>query len=166
MQKDRHMRRQGRNLILAATLVLLGCILIALHRQHAAQRYRVRTTLLRLQYLVGLTELHFRINRHLPTEDEGLGLLLRVPPEPDLPQDPVGFLVKPELAFYRMGGYQIRPILDDPHMLIDQWGTHYRYSLSQHGFSLASAGPDRRFETADDIATSNISLHGTRGARP
>ena len=33
----------------------------------------------------------------------------------------------------------------------DSWGTDYRYSLKDHIFEVRSAGPDREFNTDDDL---------------
>ncbi|MEK9137329.1 MAG: type II secretion system protein GspG, partial [Bacteroidota bacterium] len=45
--------------------------------------------------------------------------------------------------------YGGEPILERPPM--DPWGTPYQYSLSSDGFSIVSAGPDKRRGTADDV---------------
>ena len=44
--------------------------------------------------------------------------------------------------------------IDDPHfrpVSLDNWGTPFAVQYTEHGFCITSAGPDRRFDTADDI---------------
>ena len=52
--------------------------------------------------------------------------------------------------------------------LIDGWGTHFAYARTDQGrsFELRSAGPDRVFDTADDIRTASaLPTPGSRGRR-
>ena len=43
------------------------------------------------------------------------------------------------------------PYIRDEKSLNDPWGTALRYAVRQNGYTIASAGPDRKFETDDDI---------------
>ena len=45
---------------------------------------------------------------------------------------------------------------------IDAWGTQFRYAPQPGDFELRSAGPDRRFDTPDDIVvtTTRRTPHG------
>lgn len=45
------------------------------------------------------------------------------------------------------------PYIRSTNILSDSWGTLFRYRRMQTGFELRSAGPDRRFDTADDMVT-------------
>ena len=42
-------------------------------------------------------------------------------------------------------------IKTDPRLKVDPWGTPFQYQLLSNGCSLACAGPDKKFGTADDI---------------
>lgn len=39
----------------------------------------------------------------------------------------------------------------DSNELLDGWGTALRYLPGDKGYSVVSAGPDRKFDTADDL---------------
>ena len=42
----------------------------------------------------------------------------------------------------------------------DAWGTPLRYRVVRSGYELRSAGPDRTFETSDDVVVTDVA--GTR----
>jgi len=43
------------------------------------------------------------------------------------------------------------PYLDPPVVRLDPWGTAFRYRLIGTNFVIHSAGPDKKFDTRDDI---------------
>ena len=49
--------------------------------------------------------------------------------------------------------------------LADQWGTEFRYTNRTNSYELRSAGPDRRFDTPDDIVLVNKEHRTMRSTR-
>jgi general secretion pathway protein G len=90
---------------------------------------RVKTARAYLAALVTAVDM-FEIDcGRYPTQKEGLEVLFRDPGIKDW-----------------MG-----PYIRDEKSLNDPWDTALRYAARQNGYIIVSAGPDRKFETDDDI---------------
>jgi hypothetical protein len=61
-------------------------------------------------------------------------------------------------GLYGKENYLIRQILEDP------WGTQYKYTLQTNVVAVKSAGPDRQWDTSDDLRRQLHYAH--QSARP
>lgn len=127
------MKRQIGSLLLASSLTLLitGCRTSdhpAPPQSNSGPNATLRTHFLLLKIEPALDAFEVDCGR-FPTTEEGLSALLKNP----------GIL-----AWHG-------PYCDSSFALADEWGTPLRYQQDNTGLTLRSAGPDKVFQTTDDI---------------
>jgi len=142
------------------SVLLLPLLISCTHCTNScSEQDRIGIAKKEIQQLTTLLRVHQVRTGSLPSEEEGLRVLLKVSgtPSPDEGGSAVGPSLKPSCAL-SVGAIQDQPLLRRKDDLVDPWGIPYSYVLlSGDSFRVSSAGPDRRFHTEDDVGPTHSS---------